>query len=245
VEGAQSYAVKRQKPGEDGFIKVVSNLHLPEWVDRDAAAGPARTYIINCTGRNGKNVDSAPVTAKISGDGLPAPWALRTWGKAGPGKAGFGNGTLTIEAPDDSTSWAWETLTRDAVMLIHLKKGGGHTGIRVQRTLDSDSPSLFLGIGAKGRSIMSWVASGDQADAREEGEIAAPCWFKLTRSRERYSGAVSTDGVSWSLVGETSVVPLGGPVYVGLVTSSGEAEFDGISFPLPPPPVSAAGSKVD
>jgi hypothetical protein len=240
VDGAQSYVVKRRKPDGD-FTKIMVNLLEPAWVDRDAVAGPERTYLISSVGRNGKSADSAPVTAALSGEGLPAPWALRAWGKDASGKAAFGNGTLLLEAPESSSAWAWQTLTRDAVFLAHLKRGGAGSGIRVQRSLDPGSPSIFLGISAGGRGILSWGTTGDHADARENGERSAPCWLKLTRTRERYSGAISADGVTWRVLGEASLVSLAGPVYAGLVTDSGEAEFDGISFPLAPPSLAGPG----
>jgi len=244
VENVVSYSVKREKAAGGGYDKLAVGVLGAGWIDRDAAQGEARRYLIVSHGPSGKTAESVPVLVETVPPSLAAPWALATSGaKPESGQAQFGNGTLTMKCPPGGTWFAWQALTGSAELVVHLKrqapgKGKGWAGIRVQRSTDPESPYVLLGVTENGKATMRWQVSGDQADAREGGEIPVPCWLKLTRSREVYSGAISRDGVTWTTIGETSIVPLAGPVHAGLALSpsaAGEAEFDGIAFPLPPP----------
>lgn len=244
MENVVSYSVKREKTGGGGYDKLTSGLLGCGWVDRDAGQAGSRRYIIVSHGSSGKTAESAPLTVETAAASLAAPWALVTSGaKPESGQAGFGNGTLTMKCPQGSSWFAWQALTGSAELVVHLKRqapgnGKGWAGIRVQRSTDPKSPYVFLGVTENGKATMLWQVSGDQADARVGGESPMPCWLKLTRNREVYSGAISRDGVTWTTIGETSIVPLAGPVHAGLAlspSSAGEVEFDGIAFPLPPP----------
>jgi hypothetical protein len=233
VDGAVSYSVKRRKASGDGFDTAVSGWTRTGWIDRDADAGIEREYLITSVSASGKSTDSPPIRATtIIDEGLTQPWALAEGGK---GSAAFGNGNLTLKAGDQSPAFAWQPLAGDASLLVHVARGGAGSGIRVQRSTDSKPAFVFLGLDAQGRASLTWGDSGGQPKARVGAELAAPCWLRLTRVRERFSGATSLDGVTWKPIGEAALHSLSGPVCVGLITSVGEAEFDGISFPLQPP----------
>ena len=51
------------------------------------------------------------------------------------------------------------------------------------------------------------------------GKAPLPAWMKLTRSRDTFTGAVSSDGRTWTIVGTTKA-PLGAVIEFGLVVSS-------------------------
>ncbi len=63
--------------------------------------------------------------------------------------------------------------------------------------------------------------------------IAPPYWVKIERMGDTFTGYVSADGSSWSLIGTTSVV-MTDPVCIGLCVTSHQAgeqrtfQFDGI-----------------
>jgi hypothetical protein len=235
VDGAVSYSVKRRKASGDGFDTAVSGWTRTGWIDRDADAGIEREYLITSVSASGKSTDSPPIRATtVIDEGLTQPWALAEGGK---GSAAFGNGNLTLKAGDQSPAFAWQPLAGDASLLVHVARCGAGSGIRVQRSTDSKAAFVFLGLDAQGRASLTWGDSGGQPKARVGAELAAPCWLRLTRSRERFSGATSLDGVTWKPIGDAALQSLSGPVCVGLTAAAGETEFDGISFPLQPPAV--------
>lgn len=65
----------------------------------------------------------------------------------------------------------------------------------------------------------------------------APCWLKLVRSGDTFTGHVSTDGSTWSQVGEPVTVSMGAKVCAGLAVTAGcrdeskvhTATFDNVS----------------
>ncbi len=235
AENAVSYAVKREKDDASGFSTVVSGLMQPHWIDRNPGPIAPRRYVISAVSASGKSAEADPVTAMISGEGLPIPWALTA---AGNGQAAFSNGTLSLRAP----AFAWQAVTGDAEFQVHVSGFTGSTrtgsaGIRLQsKSADGgEEPFVALVIHANGRPELQWQASGGTVESLSGGSLPVPCWLKLTRQQEAFRGEVSADGATWKAIGEASLPLFAGPAYAGLSASEAEATFDGIAFPLPPP----------
>jgi len=236
AENAVSYSVKREKDDASGFSTVVSGLSKLHWIDRNPGPAASRRYLIAAVSASGKSAEADPVTVAISGEGLPIPWALTA---SGNGAAAFANGTLSLQAP----AFAWQAVTGDAEIQVHVSRftgssKSGSAGIRLQSGPASgeEGPFVALEIRADGRPALHWQTSPGTAESLRGGALPVPCWLKLTRRQEEFRGEVSTDGVTWTPVGETSIPPLAGPVSAGLSASEAEAGFDGIAFPLPAPP---------
>ncbi|RFC48242.1 MAG: Pectinesterase [Verrucomicrobia bacterium] len=251
AENAVSYTVKREKDDASGFGVVTSGLNKTSWIDRAAGPQGTRRYTIAAVSASGQSAESAPVTVPVSGDGLPAPWALTTTG-AGTGEAVFANGTLMLRAPETTGLFAWQAVTGEAELLVHVDRLVGHgngdaagkgvapeAGILLQQGLGvagEGGASLWLSIRGDGRPTLRWQIASGTGESLRGGALGVPCWLKLTRQQAQYRAEVSRDGVSWTAVGETSLPGLAGPVCAGLFLSSGEAVFNGIAFPSPPPP---------
>lgn len=234
AEHAVSYGVQREKEDGDGFTTVVSGLVRTGWIDRTAGGRPTRRYRILAVGASGQSVASEPVTVPFSGTGLPVPWALETTGK-GAGEAVFDNGTLSMRAPEAAGLFAWQAVTGDVELMVHLERRGGaaEAGIRWQ---GKSGVSVDFVVGADGRPTLRRGSAVGTGESLRGGAISVPCWLRLTRRREALKAEVSAQGTKWTTVGEILSTECTGPGGAGLVISAGEAVFNGIAFPVPPPP---------
>jgi regulation of enolase protein 1 (concanavalin A-like superfamily) len=67
----------------------------------------------------------------------------------------------------------------------------------------------------------------DDAGSRSKAVVPghhAPCWVKLTRRGNSFTGAVSNDGNTWLSVGDPVTVGMKSTVLVGLAVTSGSRD---------------------
>ncbi len=64
-------------------------------------------------------------------------------------------------------------------------------------------------------------ANGAETQTINSTGLIAPCWLRLVRSGNNFSGYTSADGVVWSLVGSATISGFGSNAFVGLVVSAG------------------------
>jgi regulation of enolase protein 1 (concanavalin A-like superfamily) len=95
-------------------------------------------------------------------------------------------------------------------------------GVMIRQTLTAGSihASLFVSP-ANGVAFQSRAATGGTSvSAAVPG--AAPQWVRLVRAGQTVTASVSSDGTSWSDVGQRTI-PFAGSVYVGLAVTSHSA----------------------
>jgi len=182
------------------------------------------------------------------GGELPPGWLTRNIGSVGvTGGAGYNNGTFTIAGSGadiwgtaDAFRYVYQQLTGDGQVVARVAtlpntQGFAKAGVMIREALTANSPHAMVDITpGYGAEFSRRSTTGGSTTVTSLGGVSAPYWVKLVRSGSTFSGYVSKDGATWTLLG-TSTITMGSSVYIGLVDSShvnttlNVATIDGVS----------------
>ncbi|MDA0253430.1 MAG: autotransporter-associated beta strand repeat-containing protein [Planctomycetota bacterium] len=184
---------------------------------------------------------------------LPAPWTTADVGAAaGEGATGLQSGKFilissgtAIGGPADSFRFVSQTLVGDGTIVARvasLENTGSwpKAGLMIRESTDVDARQAALVVSpANG---ITWhyrhnIGGAGVVVAGPTGQ-AAPVWLKLVREGSRFTGFWSTDGVSWTEAGSTTIA-MGTTAVIGLAATSdtatrlGRAEFTDVAVTIP------------
>jgi hypothetical protein len=181
---------------------------------------------------------------------LPTGWADADIGSVGPvGSAGDSNGTFTVLAGgsgvgnwEDSLHFAYQTLSGDGAIVARIVSiQGGRTvesaGVMIRETLSQSSQEIYANYTSP-NSYLTYRVSGGSATETSGGSATLPCWVKVVRNGNTFTGYTSSDGTNWVQIGASQTVNMGQSVYIGLGVASGSntapsdfatATFDNVS----------------
>jgi uncharacterized repeat protein (TIGR01451 family) len=185
---------------------------------------------------------------KAIADALPAPWLDTDIGApAAAGSAAWATGTFTVSGSGvdiwttaDSFHFVYQPLTGDGTIIAHVVSQDdtnewAKAGVMIRNTLDADSPYADMVVTpAQGLAFQYRSDVGVDAIHVPGDLVAAPYWVKLVRTGDDFAGYVSEDGVTWTLVGETTIA-MNVDLFIGLPVCSHDdgvlstAVFDNVS----------------
>ena len=162
---------------------------------------------------------------------LPAQWQTANIGATSGGGAGESGGTFTVTGAGadiwgttDAFRYVYRTLTGDGtivarVMSVQNVNAWTKAGVMIRESLDPGSPhaSTFVTPG-KGLAFQSRATSGGTSLSTAIAGTA-PRWVRLVRAGQTVTASVSTDGSTWTVVGQQAIA-LTQTVFAGLVVSS-------------------------
>jgi phosphatidylserine/phosphatidylglycerophosphate/cardiolipin synthase-like enzyme len=182
---------------------------------------------------------------------LPTGWSTIDIGAAAvAGSASEASGTYTVAGSGadiwgsaDAFRYAYQQLTGDTTMVARVATVQNvnlwtKAGVMVRQSLDAGSQhaSMFVTPG-KGLSFQRRpTAGGTSLSTTIAG--AAPEWVKVSLSGQTVTASVSSDGSTWTTVGQETIT-FSGPVYVGLAVTSHDntrtatATFDNVGVTQP------------
>ncbi len=196
---------------------------------------PVGTFYVLVSGhRNYGDVGTYNLTLRS----LPTNWTSRDIGSVGLGGNTEFNPTNSsytvtgsgadIGGTTDQMQFAMQTLTGDGEIIARVSSmtntgNGAKAGIEIREATATGSQHVAL--------LQTW-ANGQQLRSRETADGATVTqgattqaftakWLKLTRVGNVFTGAVSDDGITWTVKGTTTVA-MNSRLLVGLVSSSGD-----------------------
>ena len=160
------------------------------------------------------------------------------------GKLSLTGAGSDIWGTSDEFTYAFKTLSGDGSLVARVASRGTGTnewtkgGAMIRDALRGGSTHAFMPItggGGNGASFQNRpVADLASASVDSGSAITPPYWVKIERTGDSFTGSVSADGKTWSVVG-TTIIVMEAPVYIGLAVTSHVAteqrtfEFDGIA----------------
>jgi regulation of enolase protein 1 (concanavalin A-like superfamily) len=159
----------------------------------------------------------------------PPPWQAADIGAVGlAGRASFADGTLIVNGAgagiggtDDACYFVsqWMVAAGEIVVRVaSLENASPRTQAGVM--MRDGSQAVVMDVDVEGGvEFMARLAPGEPMRFIAGGRAPLPAWLKLTRRRDTFTGAVSGDGRTWTIVG-TTTAPLGAIIEFGLVVSS-------------------------
>ncbi len=198
--------------------------------DTSASNGVAYTYRLKATnadGNGGAGEDSsyAPVATATG-------WTSAELGTSTGGSYSVSSGTVTLNSKgqliggtSDDGRFAYRSISGDGTIIARVA-GVQYTssiamgGVMFRNTLAANSKEAFMAITAgSGAEFTVRSSDGGNADMRGYSGYSAPCWVKLVRAGTSFTGYVSSNGTTWTLVRSVNVV-MNQTIYVGLALSS-------------------------
>ena len=185
---------------------------------------------------------------------MPTPWVGGDVGApALAGSSTYTNGVFTVNGAgidiwggDDQFQFVHQTLTGDGQIIARVTTEENtdpwaKAGVMIKQSATAGSPYALLAVTpTNGVALQSGFDKSTQAAA-----IAPPnAWLKLTRTGTTITGYTSTNGLTWTTVGSTTVA-LGSTAEIGLFvtahnsTQVNTSTFDNVSVTAattPPPP---------
>ena len=118
---------------------------------------------------------------------------------------GTGSMVAKVESVDNTNNWA-------------------KAGVMIRETLDPDSSHAMMVVTpGQGASFQRRPGTGATSLNTDDSEIVAPYWVKIERSISgSFSGSISANGTTWTLVG-TESIQMDSNVYIGLAVTAHDA----------------------
>jgi hypothetical protein len=173
---------------------------------------------------------------------LPDPWQQSDVGTTGlQGGASYSNGVLTVSG-SGSDIWG----SADSFHFVYSQIGGdgqivarvtstqntnpyAKAGVMIRESLDASASDVVLDLKPDGSvEFMARGASGADTTFIGTASQQLPGWLKLVRSGGTVSGYVSSDGATWSKVGDATV-SLPSVAYIGLAVTSHDPSLQNTS----------------
>lgn len=163
---------------------------------------------------------------------LPSPWTTSDIGSVTPsGSASHASGTFTLSGAGadiwgtaDAFRYVYQTTTGDVEITARVNSltntnEWAKAGVMIRQSLNANAVHATAvvtpinGTGLQRRTN----AGGESEHTASTG--AAPVWLRLKRTGNTFTAYRSTDGVSWTVIG-TSTVTMSSTIYVGMVVTS-------------------------
>ena len=208
-----------------------------------AGLQPWTNYFYRCCATNAKGVAWAAASIPFSTPGeLPAGWTAkfvgyeqRPWGGAS-GKDGVftvrGSGRDIGERGEriDNFEFAYRTLEGDGEIVARVATMESHSrepkvGVMLRETLEENSRHAAVLLGAPGGvRLFARKAAGGATSTSKSDATKAPCWLKLVRRANVFTGFMSGDGKTWTPVGPETTLELPARIYAGLAVTAGNRD---------------------
>ncbi|HVZ19897.1 MAG TPA: hypothetical protein VG871_02480 [Vicinamibacterales bacterium] len=188
-----------------------------------------------------------------AGQSLPAGWDSHDVGAVTiAGSASANAGTFTVKGngadiwgTSDAFHFASTTLDADGSIVARVASLSGtnawtKAGVMMRMTLDAGSAHAFMLVSVgKGLAFQRRTVTGGTSTHTGAGSGTAPRWVKLSRQGQVMTASVSSDGVSWTVVGRDTL-SITGSLEVGLAVTSHDtgsiatATFDNVRVSTTP-----------
>ena len=229
----KTYTVKRVAVTGGSPAIIAAGIAATTHVDLTAKIGESYLYAVSAANSQGEGTTSAPATATLRGDALPAPWMQKDIGDvamAGYGGNAGGDGsrfTLAGSGEDiwggtDAFHFAYVPMRGDGVIFARVvsqenTSPWAKSGVMIRAGLAPDAAFVDVVLTpGNGVAVHARKASGESADGINEGGPFAPCWVKLERTGSSFTGSYSLDGITWTQAAPLVNAAMGADVFVGL-----------------------------
>ena len=192
------------------------------------------TYSVKVTDAAAANATATLIITVVARP-LPAPWINADIGTVGlAGSTVYATSAFTIKGAGvigstaDAGHLVYQTLSGDGSIVARISTLGStggtaaRVGIQIRNTLAANSAALTLAVDGSGSfKWMRRTTTGGATSNTNSAKGTAPnIWIKLARAGNVITASKSTNGTSWTAIGNVTVT-LSTNCYIGMASSSG------------------------
>ncbi|MCX6878282.1 MAG: metallophosphoesterase [Verrucomicrobia bacterium] len=205
---------------------------------------PWETYYYRCRTSNAKGEAWSATSVSFTTNGiLPAGWQTAFVGheQRSGGGANHASGTFTVRGsgrdigergqPIDNFQYACQDLTGDGEIQIRLatlavKTREPKVGIMLRESLAADSRNVALLFNPQMgvRWSVRRKTGGDSSATASPTVKNAPCWLRLVRKANTFTGFLSVDGTAWTPLGAAVTIAMPPKILAGLAVTAGNRD---------------------
>jgi len=236
----------RVQQREDGAIVDQIVLSPDTYLSSPPGAGDNDIKVLDSTDDSGPPPPPPPPQPA-----LPDGWSASDLGVVGPaGSAAESTGTFTVVGSGadiwgtaDAFRYAYRQVTGDTTIVARVATVQNvnvwtKAGVMIRQSLDEGSAhaSMFVSPG-KGVAFQRRLTAA-ATSLSTGGAGAAPEWVKVSMSGQTVTASVSSDGLTWTTIGQETIA-FSGPFFVGLAVTSHDntraasATFDNVTVSQP------------
>jgi regulation of enolase protein 1 (concanavalin A-like superfamily) len=197
---------------------------------------PANSYSLTVIGTD-TNGNSAAASAGLSvapaPGTLPPPWLdLDLGATTNAGEGTFSNSVFIIQGGGtdlgntaDQGHFVFQPFSGDLIFSARVASQQNtsplaKSGLMIRQTTDDDSSFVDVVVTPGNGVRMEFRPSTGAAALDITGpDLTAPCWVKLIRAGDLFTGYSSADGTNWTQIGATNI-SLSNPVSAGMIVCS-------------------------
>ncbi|GCE13499.1 sugar-binding protein [Tengunoibacter tsumagoiensis] len=176
---------------------------------------------------------STPTPTPTPGGSLPSPWQNQDIGSVGlAGSATANNGSFTVKGSGndiwdtaDAFQYAYQPLNGDGTIVARIDSqqntdGWAKAGVMIRESLSATSTHALMALTpGNGTVFQRRTSTGGGSSSTAGATATAPSWVKLQRAGNTFTGALSSDGSNWTVVG-SDTISMATNVYVGLAVTA-------------------------
>jgi hypothetical protein len=233
VSARHGYVQTRDGQILEGQVRFGSNTVIVANADLELRAEIALTNVGGITFSREPKL-TLPETWIRSGSGLPKPWESEDIGSAQyPGGADFGGGGFRVRssgtnilAESDSFHFVFKRIEGASeivarVTSVQFTDPWARAGLMMRESLAANSRNVLWSITpVRGGVFQSRERLGENTGVRLDGSLSLPCWLKLKRDGDWFTGFKSPNGKQWVPV-EKFRMSAARELYVGLAVTGG------------------------
>ena len=206
----------------------ISGSYVLRCTESGAATPIALDLIVNA-GVIGYDFAAAKVGAQSVAPGFTAASGVYTLSAAG-------SGIPSGSTPDDFfflniPVTGNVTVTARVVSVADSAGSASRAGVMIRETLAEDARAAFCGVTAANGGRFIYRATAATASASASATVAQPYWVRLTRSGNSFTAQIAPDSAgtpgTFTALGTTQTIAMGGSVFVGLAATSGSPSVAG------------------
>jgi hypothetical protein len=250
--GATTYNVLRSTTSGGSYTTIATGVSSTTYSDNGLSASTTYYYVaqaVNSAGTSPNSIQASATTqSEISltlteqdiGSVSPAGSASSTGGIY---TLNTGSGSdLMVSSTADNFSYDYQSMSGDGSITARIATLSCSDTIKcegalmIRETLDNTSAYAAVGVTTGRGTQFSYRTSTGASSASMAGpNQKAPCWVRLTRSGSTFTAYTSTDGNTWTQLGNPQSITVASSVYVGFALSnhggSGTVTLDNVTAP--------------
>ncbi|MEO5914385.1 MAG: autotransporter-associated beta strand repeat-containing protein [Luteolibacter sp.] len=236
--GATGYTIKRATAAAGPFTTLATGAGttFPRYAATGLLAGRSYYFTVSATNSIGEGSPSAIATAATL-PALPAGWTCDDISyQTTPARATYSGGTFTVKGAGldygggvvDIFGFTSRDFTGNGEIVVRLASREKYSvlskvGIAMRESTAGGSKHVFLRIDGSDTADMTY-RTGTNGGGSSTGTVpvpasTVPCWLKLSRTGNVFTGSVSADGVAWTQV-HSLTVSMASTIKVGFAVCS-------------------------